>query len=242
MFNNRIYRKQHQKKGLVSFDITVNQTNLNIQAQSDLSQIAVKSVLECRNYIENYIDFYPEFAASLTPLNPSGILPPVIREMIQAGIKANVGPMASVAGIIAQTAGKAMLEFSSEIVVENGGDIFIKSDTDTVFAIYAKDSPFFMTTGIQVKKRITPYGICTSSGTLGHSRSFGTADAATVLAASCPLADAVATALGNRVLSPDHIKSAIDWGKSIDDVQGMVIIKGKHIGLWGDLELVRLDY
>lgn len=242
MFNNRIYRQQHQKKGLVSFDITVNQTNLNIQAQSDLSQIAIKSVLECRNYIENYIDLYPEFATALKPLNPSGILPSVIREMIQAGIKANVGPMASVAGIIAQTAGESLGKFSSEIVVENGGDIFIKSDTDTVFGIYAKDSPFFMTTGIEVKKRSTPYGICTSSGTLGHSKSFGTADAATVLAASCPLADAVATALGNRVLSPDHIKSAIDWGKSIDGVEGMVIIKGQHIGLWGDLELVRLEY
>ncbi|MBU1195333.1 MAG: UPF0280 family protein [Proteobacteria bacterium] len=241
MFDNRLYRKQHHKKGLVSFDITVKETNLNIQARSDLSRIAIKSVLECRNYIENYIDLYPEFATSLKPLNPSGILPPVIREMIQAGIKANVGPMASVAGIIAQTAGRSLLEFSSEIVVENGGDIFIKSDTDTLFGIYAQNSPFFMTTGIQVKKQSAPYGICTSSGTLGHSRSFGTADAATVLADSCPLADAVATALGNRILSPADIKPAIDWGKSIDGVQGMVIIQGKHIGLWGNLELVRLD-
>ncbi len=241
MFDNRTYRKQHKKKGLVSFDITVKETNLNIQAKSDLSNVAIQSVLTCRNLIENYINLHPLFATSLTPLHTLEPVPKIIHEMINASIKADVGPMATIAGSIAQATGESLLKHSSEVVVENGGDIYIKSDSDTLFGIYAHNSPFFMTTGIQVEKRDKPYGICTSSGTLGHSKSFGTADAATVLANSCSLADAVATALGNRVKTQSDIKNAIDWGQTIEGISGLVIIKGKHIGLWGDLKLVKLN-
>jgi hypothetical protein len=97
-----------------------------------------------------------------------------------------------------------------------------------------------MTTGIRVDKRVTPYGMCTSSGTLGHSTSFGTADAVTVLAHSCALADAAATALGNRVKTTADIQGAIDAGKAIPGILGIVILKGDSIGLWGDLKLVTL--
>ncbi|SDU17060.1 UPF0280 family protein [Desulfobacula phenolica] len=240
MFKNRIYRKQHQKKGLVSFDITVKETNLNIQAATDLTDKAIKSVLTCRNYIEAYINMHPEFATSMTPLQNSGPAPQIIQDMIKAAELANVGPMAAVAGAVAAGTGTSLLPYSNEIVVENGGDIFIKSDSKTIFSIYAENSVFSMTTGIRVEKRDTPYGICTSSGTLGHSKSFGKADAVTVLADSCPLADAVATALGNRIKNTTDIKAAIDTGKTIPGVQGIVIIKGDKIGLWGDLKLVRL--
>lgn len=239
MFENRFYRKQHRKKGLVSFDVTVKETNLNIQAATDLSDLAVKSILNCRNRIESYIAICPEFATSLVPLQTPGPVPLIIRTMIEAATLARVGPMAAVAGAVAEYTGQSLLACSREVLVENGGDIFIKSDSDTLFRIYAGDSPFSMTTAIQVKKRKAPYGVCTSSGTLGHSKSFGTADAVTVLSDSCPLADAVATALGNRIKDPDDIKAAIDAGKAIPGVQGIVIIQQEHIGLWGDLALVK---
>ncbi|MBT3176259.1 MAG: UPF0280 family protein [Desulfobacula sp.] len=241
MFENRTYRKQHKKKGLVSFDITVKETNLNIQAQTDLAQKAIQSVLICRNWIESYIKLYPEFASSLIPLSDPGPVPKIIRDMIEAAKLADVGPMAAVAGAIAQYAGLSLLEHTREILVENGGDIFVKSDSETIFSIYAENTPFSMTTGILVKKRDKPYGICTSSGTLGHSKSFGKADAATVLSGSCSLADAAATALGNMVRAASDIKKTIDIGKNIPGIQGIVIIKGESIGLWGDLKLVRIS-
>jgi len=240
MFENRTYRNQHQKKGLVSFDITVKETNLNIQAQTDLTDKAIQSVLTCRSTIETYIALFPEFATILTPLKDPGPAPKIIRDMIEASQSANVGPMAAVAGAVAEYTGRSLLEHTREVIVENGGDIFIKSDSETIFSIYAENTPFSMTTGIQVKKRDKPYGICTSSGTLGHSKSFGKADAATVLSESCPLADAVATALGNRVKSASDIETAIDMGKAISGIQGIVIIKGESIGLWGDLKLVKI--
>lgn len=240
MFKNRTYRKQHQKKGLVSFDITIKETNLNIQAQTDLTDKAIKSVLTCRNFIETYIKLYPEFARSLTPIHNPDPAPQIIKDMIEAGQLADVGPMAAVAGAVAEYTGKSLLAYTSEVLVENGGDVFIKSDSETIFNIYAGNSPFSMTSGILIKKRATPYGLCTSSGTLGHSKSFGKADAATVLSDSCSLADAVATRLCNRVKKAADIKAAINAGKAIPGVQGIVIIKGESIGLWGDLTLVKL--
>lgn len=240
MFENRTYRKQHQKKGLVAFDITVKETNLNIQAQTNLTDEAIKSVLSCRNFIEAYIKLYPEFIRSLTPIHDPGPAPRIIKDMIQAGQLADVGPMAAVAGAVAEYTGKSLLPYTREVLVENGGDVFIKSDSETIFNIYAGNSPFSMTSGILIKKREAPYGLCTSSGTLGHSKSFGKADAVTVLSDSCPLADAVATRLCNRVKKAGDIKNAIDTGKAIPGVQGIVIIKGESIGLWGDITLVKL--
>jgi len=241
MFENRTYRKQHQKKGLVSFDITVKETNLNIQAQTDLTDKAIQSVLTCRNSIETYIRLFPEFATALNPLKDPGLAPKIIRDMIWAAKAANVGPMAAVAGAVAEYTGTSLLKYTREILVENGGDIFIKLDSETIFSIYAENTPFSMTSGILIKKRDKPYGICTSSGTLGHSKSFGKADAVTVLSESCPLADAVATALCNMVKKVSDIKSTIDFGKTIPGIQGIVIIKGEHIGLWGDLKLVNIS-
>jgi uncharacterized protein len=240
MFENRTYRRQHQKAGLVSFDITVKQTNLNIQAQTDLTNKAIQAALACRNSIETYIHMNPEFGTCLTPINDAAFAPKIIRDMIEAAKSAGVGPMAAVAGAVAEYTGTSLLEFTKEVLVENGGDLFIKSDSDTIFSIYAENTPFSMTTGIQVKKKDKPYGICTSSGTLGHSKSFGKADAATVLSQSCPLADAVATALGNMVKTASDIRTAIDRGKAIPGIQGIVIIKGDKIGLWGDLKLVKI--
>jgi len=240
MFNNRTYRKHHRKKGLVSYDITVKETNLNIQTLTDLTDIAIKAVLHCRDYIETYIKLYPEFATSLLPVKKSYTAPEIIKTMIKAGDLTNTGPMASVAGMVAEYTGKALLPFSREVIVENGGDIFIQSDTKTTFTVYARNSPFSMACGILVKKRDTHYGMCTSSGTLGHSKSFGKADAVSVLSESCAIADAAATALANKIQKIEDIQKVIDKGKKIPGVDGIVIIKGESIGLWGDLKFVTL--
>nr|WP_320014229.1 UPF0280 family protein [uncultured Desulfobacter sp.] len=241
MFENRkIYRVCHQKQGLVSFNVTVKETNLNIQADSDLTEQATRAILTYRQYIENYITRFPRFADSLTPLSDPGIAPKIISEMTMASKAAGVGPMAAVAGAVAQSVGRNLLQWSSNVLVENGGDIFIKSDTQTIFTIYAGSSPLSMKTGIKVARRPASFAMCTSSGTVGHSKSFGKADAVSVLADCCALADAAATALCNQVQTPKDIETAIAAGKCMAGVQGIVIISGKQIGLWGALELVKL--
>jgi len=232
----------HHKKGLVSFDITVKETNLNIQAEKDLTDRAIISVIACRHHLETFIQGFPEFATSFSPIRKPGLaMPKIITDMIEAAQVAQVGPMAAVAGAVAEYTGTQLMGCSGQVIVENGGDIFIKSESDTILSIYAGDSPFSMTTGIRVKKNDCPYGICTSSGTFGHSKSFGKADAVTVLSDSCVLADAVATKLCNMVQNPADIREAIQAGKTISGIRGVVIIKGDNIGLWGKLELVKFS-
>ncbi|MEA1969288.1 MAG: UPF0280 family protein [Thermodesulfobacteriota bacterium] len=240
MFENRTYRSQSNKKGLVPFTITVKETDLHIQAESDLSDKAVKSVLLCRSYLESYIKRYPIFLTSMTPVSLISPAPKIAADMIEASKKANVGPMAAVAGAVAEFTCQALLKHSKEVIVENGGDIFMKLEKETVFGIFAGNSPLSMKTGVRLAKRENPFALCTSSGTLGHSKSFGQADAATIVSDSCPLADAVATALGNMVKKESDIEKAINAGKEINGIKGIIIIKGEKIGLWGDLELVRL--
>ncbi len=240
MFENRTYRLLHHKKGLVSFDITVKETNLNIQAEKDLTDMAISSVIACRHHLETFIQGFPEFATAFFPIKkPDHAMPKMITDMIEAGQVAQVGPMAAVAGAVAEYTGTELMDCSGQVIVENGGDIFIKSESETILSIYAGDSPFSMTAGIRVEKNDRPYGICTSSGTIGHSKSFGKADAVTVLSDSCVLADAVATKLCNMVQNPADIQEAIQAGKAISGIRGIVIIIGDNIGLWGDLKLVR---
>ncbi len=240
MFKNRTYRSNANRKGLTSFHITVKETDLYVQAQSDLSKNAVKAVLECRGYIESYIHRHPEFLTSLVPVDILFPAPKIIMDMAEAAEKAGVGPMASVAGAVAEYTCKKLLKYSKEVIVENGGDISVKINGRITFAIFAGKSPLSMKTGVRLDNRKKPFALCTSSGTLGHSKSFGRADAASVIADSCALADAAATAIGNMMKKESDIKKAINTGKTIKGVQGIVIIKNKTLGAWGDLELIKL--
>jgi len=135
MFENRTYRHLHQKKGLISFNVTVKETNLNIQAETDLTDMALKHVLDYRNQIETYIQFHPEFATSLVPAKNLFPVPAIITDMLEAGRMAQVGPMAAVAGAVAQFCGTAMLSYTREVIVENGG-IFLSNRIPKLFSVF----------------------------------------------------------------------------------------------------------
>ena len=153
--------------------------------------------------------------------------------------KVDIGPMAAVAGLFSEKVGKVLLKKTDEVIVENGGDIFIKTKKDPIIGIYAGDnSPFTGKLAIKISSKSTPCGICTSAGTVGPSLSKGTADAVIVLSPETTLADAAATALGNMVQSKTDIDKTINYGKKIDNITGLVIIKDDKIGVWGELEIV----
>ncbi len=121
MFDNRrIYRRQHHKQGLTAFEITVQETNLHIQADTDLSGPALQAVNRCRKQIEAYIAQDPEFKTTLSPMAVPGTAPPIIRDMARASRAAQVGPMAAVAGAVAEYTGRHLQSLSAEVVVENG--------------------------------------------------------------------------------------------------------------------------
>jgi ApbE superfamily uncharacterized protein (UPF0280 family) len=235
------YRNRVSAGDLVSFQVRVKETDLLIHAESDLSKPAREAVLRCRGYLEAYIGLNPDFVRALTPWEIEGPVPPIVREMVKAGQVAGVGPMAAVAGAISEQVGRELLEVSRGVIVENGGDIFLQTDEPAVVGVYAGGSPLSMRIGLRMHPGGRPMAVCTSSGTVGHSFSYGHADAVCVTASSCALADAAATAIGNRVDSRSDIQKGIEFGKKIPGLEGVVIIVEDRIGLWGRLELVPLE-
>jgi hypothetical protein len=171
------------------------------------------------------------------PWRLNGPAPNIVEIMVEAGEKAGVGPMASVAGAIAESVGRDLLKNTDEVIVENGGDIFLKTNEPITIGIYAGDSPLSLKLGLRVDSSEAPSSVCTSSGTVGHSLSLGKADAVCVVSDSCPLADAAATSIGNLIQTKQDIRQAVETGKSIKGIKGLTVILDDDIGLWGEIDL-----
>jgi len=148
--------------------------------------------------------------------------------------------MAAVAGAIAECVGEDLLGFSPEVIVENGGDIFLSCARETRVGIFAASSPLSLRLGLVVPPAGHPWGVCTSSGTVGPSLSFGRADAVCILSPSASLADAAATAVGNLVSTPDDLEEGLQRAKAIEGVSGAVIILGEKLAVWGEVELIEI--
>lgn len=241
MHQERTYRNRLYHDGLSAFRTIVKETDLFIQASMNLDVQAKESILQYRGHIESFIQEHPDFTTSLVPLKISGPVPNIVADMLDASHRSGVGPMAAVAGAIAEYVGHDLLQYSKEIIVENGGDIFIQTHQPVNIAIFANRSPLSMYIGLEIDCCDGPKAVCTSSGTVGHSISFGKADAVTVVSKSCSLADAAATAIANRVQQKADIQEAIDFGRNIKGVIGLVIIKNDKAGMWGDINVVQLQ-
>ena len=238
MEKSRFYRHWVKDGDLVSFQAAVGETDLYLRARSNLEREAQESIVGHRALLEKYIASHPAFSDALEPVTVENNAPTIVRDMAQAVGRAGVGPMAAVAGAIAEAVGRDLLSFSPEVIVENGGDIFLATEKSRAIGIYAGDSPFTGKLALQIEPRETPLGVCTSSGTVGHSLSFGKADAVIVLSQSTALADAAATAIGNIVESSDDIPRAVEFAQGIHGVGGVVVIKGERMGMWGQVKLV----
>ena len=241
MYQNRSYRNLLYKGDLISFRVVVNETDLFVHAKKPLEDITKELILKYRGYIEGYIRRHPAFVSALVPWRLNGPFPTIIREMVGAGDKTGVGPMAAVAGAIAEHVGLGLLSHTDEVIVENGGDVFLKTQVPVTVGIFAGDSPLSLRTGLRINPVENPLSVCTSSGTVGHSLSFGKADAVCVISRSCSLADAAATSIGNKVESKAHIQQAIDFGKQIEGIMGIVVIVSDAVGAWGEVEMVPLE-
>jgi len=237
MYQPRTYRHWVKGKDLVAFNVTVKETDLYIRARTDLKSQAQKLVVKYRRMLEEYIKGHPSFLTSLEPVAVDDDAPPLVTGMAEAAGKAGVGPMAAVAGAIAEAVGSELAAFSPEVIVENGGDIYLKSLKQRLIGIYAGKSPLTGRVGLEIEAKDTPLGVCTSSGTVGHSLSYGQADAVIALAPSTALADAAATAIGNRILKPGDIAGGIEFAQSIKGLKGIVIIQGEQVGVWGEVKL-----
>jgi len=233
----RSYRCDTLKHNLKTFNVKVEESDLFIRADSDLSFLARCSVRQVRSHLKAFIIIHPEFLTSLTPLPYDEWAPEIVREMIKASAKAGVGPMAAVAGAVAEQVGHKLLSYSRNLIIENGGDIYMNSLSDIHVGLFAGSSPLSDRLFIKIRKEEMPCGVCTSSGTVGHSFSLGSADACCVKSRSTALADAAATAVGNLVKSKRDMQRALEAGMEIEGVLGIVIVVGNRMGAIGDMEL-----
>jgi uncharacterized protein len=240
LYTTRIYRDFSPTARLLSFRVAVAETDLYIKAHTNLEEEAKTLVVTYRTHIEDYIRSHPHFLHSLKPVPEDESAPEIVKDMIKASREAGVGPMAAVAGAIAERIGRRLLHHSPEILVENGGDIFMSTQEPTIVRIFAGPSPLSNTMALKILPSQMPLGVCTSSRTVGPSLSFGKADAVTVVSPSTALADAVATAAGNVVKVKEDIQFALTLGSRFLGVTGLLIIIDDKMGIWGDLEIVRL--
>ena len=241
MYEPRTYRHWISDKELTVSNIVVKETDLYIRATINLRRKAYKIVQKYRDILEKYIEEHPSFLTSFEPVSVGDNAPLIIRLMSEATNRVGVGPMASVAGTIAESVGNDLLTFSPEVIVENGGDIYLKSLRNRIIGIHAGNSSFTGKIGLEIEVQDTPLGICTSSGTVGHSLSFGKADAVIILAKSAILADAAATAIGNLVISSDDIVRGIEFAEGIEGLKGAIIIKNDDMGLWGEVKICQIS-
>ena len=234
----RTYRSLINKDNLTSYSVKIGESDLFISSDTNLEDVALKSLIKHRNSLEEYIKNHPEFRTSLLSLPEDDLAPPIIRDMLSKSKICGVGPMASVAGAVAEYVGYDLLDQTENLIIENGGDIFVKSKNKLTVSVYAGVSALSYKVNILVKPQETPLGICTSSATVGPSLSFGKADAVCVISKSATLADAAASAIGNRVKNKKDIKSALDYGIEIPGVKGIIIICGNDMGAIGEVQLV----
>ena len=240
-YGERFYRKWQKPEGLTPFRIQQGETDLQIYAASNLSKRAAELVAQYRKQIEETIGQYPEFQSSLKPLHLTSSHR-IIADMIRESKHADVGPMAGVAGAIAEYVGYGLLPFSDEIIVENGGDVFMKTKSERILHVYAGEkSPFKNRLFLKVKARENPYAVCTSSAHIGHSLSFGNTDATVVIAESAIRADVFATAIGNRIKSVNDIDGGLATARDCGLLLGVLIVIGDRVGAWGDIEFTSTE-
>ena len=227
---------------LERFELNYRNSRMVVLSDKNLRNEAQKELEKNYLLLEDYIRKEPFFMLSYEPFRVEADAPKIAMAMSNAAEKANVGPMASVAGAFSEIVMNSLLNRGARnAIVDNGGDISLTTTNEIYVGIYAGSSPFSGKIALRIKPELTPLGICTSSGSVGHSISLGNSDAVVVVAKSTPLADAAATSIGNVVKGKNAIMKGIKGAKRIKHISGVIIIKGKEIGVYGKLpEIIKL--
>jgi len=205
--------------------------------------LVTDEIIKQREILEKYIITNPEFLKSLSPVpSLTEFAPEIAKRMQKAGLFTEVGPMAAVAGTIAQlgvesctASAKGYDSNQSETIVENGGDIFMFLKKELILGIHSGVKALEGKLAFLIQPDITPMAVCSSSSTMGHSLSLGNCNLATVFAKSAALADAAATKACNMVKKEEDIQKALNAISTIPGITGLVIIKDEKIGIAGEV-------
>ncbi|MCL2890526.1 MAG: UPF0280 family protein [Methanomassiliicoccaceae archaeon] len=214
------------------------QTAVTIIAEPEYIKIAKDAVFDARSQIESKISGDPFFKTTYEAYEASKNDGIVVKRMCSASVKASVGPMAAVAGAIAEYAVEKMIAAGSKYaVVDNGGDIALFTDRESVVGLYANVNGKRLSLRIPETKKIV--GICSSSASVGPSVSLGGSEISTVISDDVALADACATLLGNLVKGNDDLAGSLETVCGIEGVTGCLAYCGGKMAMCGNIpELV----
>jgi len=212
---------------------------LNVSCDENVFPGLYKHLVKERSKIEQHIAKNPFFATTLGPVPMEKNMPEIVKTMVVASKNAKVGPMAAVAGTIAESVAKKAVDLGAKnVMVENGGDICLYGEREYIVGIHAGESKLSDKFAFEVNPGKEFLGICTSSGSVGHSISFGQSDSVTVVAESAPIADAAATAIANDVIGERinySVKRATFLSQRIKNLRGVLIIRDDKVGSLGIL-------
>lgn len=244
MIEQRAYRNQFSQQRFRSFVVNYKETDLWIGVdpgsfREEMKDVVLLKVKALRTEIEQYLLTDPVFGRTFEPHRVEPNAPEIVKVMAEAATRAGVGPMAAVAGAFSQVVGKHLMkQFDiQELVVENGGDIFLKINRNLLMSVYAGSSPLSEKIGIEIQASESPMGVCTSAGTVGPSISFGKADAVMVICRNTALADAFATGFGNLVKTPEDVQRVTQQTERFPEILSAVIICRDKIGIRGQFEM-----
>lgn len=237
----------NETKDIFSYQIVYKETSLFIRSPKDYKNRVLRTLISLRKPLENYIKENPDFLTSLSPLKPKKNAPKIVKKMCEVSQKTKIGPMSAVAGTIAEFLGYEILKWLKKenlkefLIIENGGDIFAYVNEPITVGIYAGENSLFTgKIGIRISLLNQPLGICTSSGTLGHSLSFGKADAVVIVSNSASFSDTLATATCNLLKTQQDILKVIEFAKKFEELLFVCIIIGKNISFWSKVENIEV--
>jgi hypothetical protein len=216
--------------------VTFQWKEASLRILSPCADLVIEEVKRLRGELDSYIARHPVFQSSLEPVELLPDAPEICRRMAAAALPCGVGPMAAVAGAVAQACvEKALAAGAEEAIVDNGGDIFIASPRTVTIGLYAGEHPLSGRIALAFPAERLPASVCSSSSRLGHSMSFGDCDLATIVARDGALADAAATLAGNSVKSDADVEPTLARMMGIPGIEGVLLIRDRRVGVAGDL-------
>ena len=241
---NRTYRDRFRKDRWAYFNAIYKETDLYIGIDKnswhpDIPDFALQHIRELRTEMDLWIEKHPAYARALLPYKAPANAPQIFQEMSTVAEKSGIGPMSAVAGAVAEKVGQALKKQFGirELIIENGGDIYADIAEDVDIAVFAGSSPLSEKAGLHIEAAFSPLGICTSSGTIGPSISFGKADAVMIVCQDVKVADTYATAFANKIQNVGDIPDCLEQIRKKDDILAAIAIKDDKIGVCGQFEL-----
>jgi len=236
--DRNIYRNNVKSREKYLWKVVYKYSDLLISSDKNIIKLAEESLKEIYRYLYKCFKEDPAFLKSLSPVALKPGYPEIIKKMCMLSAEFNVGPMAAVAGTVNEFLAEKLNKYCGSLIIENGGDLYVKSKKDLTLGIHVKNAYFKDSLSLRIKAANMPCGVCSSSGTFGHSLSLGKCDLALVLSKSAITADAAATAAANSITCKDDILTSIEHFKTYRDIEGLLLIKDDKIGLWGRIELI----